>query len=404
VVLGSDFKALGVVRSLGRRGIPCVVIDDLPRSAWYSRYVKKRFRWSGAMWGPAFVQFLLELAADCGFRDWVLLPLQDEVVELVARSHESLSGSYRLVTQDWERLRWAHDKRLVRQVAGELGIPYPRTWIPSGLDDLAQMEIRYPAIIKPAISIRLQYAIGRKVLPVRSQRELLEQYRFAAGIIDPEVLMVQETIPGDGGHQYSVGAFCKDGQMVSALTARRTRQYPLDYGLASTFVEAIEFPELLEPARRLVARLGLSGLVEVEFKRDARDGTDKLLDINLRPWGWHTLCIACGLDFPYMQYADAIGERVEPVMPRYGRRWRRLVTDVPAAWQEIREGITTPARYLRSLRGPTVASVMDLADPLPAVADLAVTLRRAVRRGRSGRAPIAGDPVSSPIHASVRSA
>jgi predicted ATP-grasp superfamily ATP-dependent carboligase len=266
------------------------------------------------------------------------------------------------------------------------------------------MEITYPAIIKPAISIRLQYAIGRKVLPVRSQRELLEQYRFAAGIIDPEVLMVQETIPGDGGHQYSVGAFCKDGQMVSALTARRTRQYPLDYGLASTFVEAIEFPELLEPARRLVARLGLSGLVEVEFKRDARDGTDKLLDINLRPWGWHTLCIACGLDFPYMQYADAIGERVEPVMPRYGRRWRRLVTDVPAAWQEIREGITTPARYLRSLPGATVASVMDLADPLPAVADLAVTLRRAVRRGRSGRAPIAGEPVSSPIHASVRSA
>jgi D-aspartate ligase len=403
-VLGSDFKALGVVRSLGRRGIACVVIDDLPRSAWYSRYVRKRFRWSGAMWGPAFVQFLVDLATNHGLRDWVLLPLQDEVVELVARSHASLSGPYRLVTQDWDRLRWAHDKRLVRQVAGELGIPYPRTWIPAGLDELAQMEITYPAIIKPAISIRLQYAIGRKVLPVHSRRELLEQYRFASSIIDPQVLMVQETIPGNGGNQFSVGAFCKDGQMVAALTARRTRQYPLDYGLASTFVEAIEIPELLEPARRLIARLGLSGLVEVEFKRDARDGADKLLDINLRPWGWHTLCIACGLDFPYMQYLDAMGERVEPVLPHYGPRWRRLVTDVPAAWQEIRERITTPARYLRSLPGPTVASVMDLADPLPGVADLAVTLRRAVHRGRSGRAPLADEPVSSPVHATVRSA
>src|SRR5947209_1045321 len=42
IVLGSDFKALGVVRSLGRRGIPSVIIDTLPRSAWFSRYVTKR--------------------------------------------------------------------------------------------------------------------------------------------------------------------------------------------------------------------------------------------------------------------------------------------------------------------------------------------------------------------------
>ncbi len=33
VVLGSDFKALGVVRSLGRQGIPSVIIDNQPRSA-----------------------------------------------------------------------------------------------------------------------------------------------------------------------------------------------------------------------------------------------------------------------------------------------------------------------------------------------------------------------------------
>ena len=45
VILGSDFKALGVIRSLGERGIPCVVIDNIPRSAWFSRYVVKRFKW-----------------------------------------------------------------------------------------------------------------------------------------------------------------------------------------------------------------------------------------------------------------------------------------------------------------------------------------------------------------------
>ena len=49
VVLGSDFKALGVVRSLGRKGIRCIVIDSVPRSAWFSRYVVKRIKWQGSM-------------------------------------------------------------------------------------------------------------------------------------------------------------------------------------------------------------------------------------------------------------------------------------------------------------------------------------------------------------------
>ena len=33
VLLGSDFKALAVARSLGRRGVPICLIDNIPRSA-----------------------------------------------------------------------------------------------------------------------------------------------------------------------------------------------------------------------------------------------------------------------------------------------------------------------------------------------------------------------------------
>jgi predicted ATP-grasp superfamily ATP-dependent carboligase len=394
LVLGSDFKALGVVRSLGRRGIACAVVDDLPRSAWFSRYVSRRFRWSGAMWGPAFVDFLLRLGQQ-GFADWVLMPMQDEVVELVARDHQALSGVYRLVTQEWETIRWAHDKRLAYAVAEEVGVPVPRTWYPADAGDLERMDIRYPAIIKPAISIGLQYAIGRKLIPVRTREELLEGYAVVEGIISPTTVMVQETIPGDGRSQYSVAAFCKDGGVVAAMTARRTRQYPADYGVSSTFVEAVPVPGLLEPAQRLIRRLRLSGMVELEFKHDGRDGENKLLDINVRPWGWHTLCIACGLDFPYMQYRDGVGQPLDAVSVHYGPRWRRLITDVPAALQEIRARVLTPAGYVRSLPGRTVPSVLDPHDPLPAVGDLAVALWRSLKTGSRGRARIASVTVSA---------
>jgi predicted ATP-grasp superfamily ATP-dependent carboligase len=375
LVLGSDFKALGAVRSLGRRGIPCAVVDNLPRSAWFSRYVTKRFRWSGAMWGREFVGFLLRVGDQHRLNGWVLLPMQDDVVEVVARGHQALSGMYRLVTQDWKTIRWAHDKRLAYRVAEELGIAYPRTWYPADADDLGRMDITYPVIVKPATSIRLQYATGRKALPARTPAELLEQYAVATTIDDAELVMVQEVIPGDGRTQYSVAAFCKEGLVLAAMTARRTRQYPLDYGRSSTFVEAVEVPGLTDVAARLLARLGLSGMVEVEFKYDGRDRVSKLLDINPRLWAWHTLCIACGLDFPYMQYRAALGQPMEPVSPRYGYRWRRLITDVPATLQQIRGQMTTPAGPLFSPPG------LDPRDPLPVLGDLAVALWRTLKAG-----------------------
>src|SRR5262245_59340799 len=112
VVLGSDFKALGVIRSLGRRGIPSVVIDNIPRSAWFSRYVTKRFRWQGPMEDDAFLHFLLRISKEYHLEQWLLFPLQDEVVELVARNTQLLAQVYRPVTQQWDIVQWANDKRL----------------------------------------------------------------------------------------------------------------------------------------------------------------------------------------------------------------------------------------------------------------------------------------------------
>src|SRR5437588_7649242 len=140
--------------------------------------------------------------------------------------------------------------------------------------------------------------------------------------------MIQEAIPGDGRTQYSLAAYCKEGCALLTMTARRTRQYPIDFGLSSCFVEAIEVPAIQEPAEKLLAAMHITGMVEVEFKYDQRDAQYKLLDVNLRPWGWHTLCIACGLDFPYIQYSDVLGHPPLPITPSYGYHWVRLLTDI----------------------------------------------------------------------------
>src|SRR5204863_5558645 len=109
VILGSDFKALGVIRSLGERGIPCVVIDNIPRSAWFSRYVVKRFKWPTHMDDDDFVAFLLSIGRGYHLDEWVLFPMQDEVVQLIACNTARLSQLYGLVTQDTGVTRWANE-------------------------------------------------------------------------------------------------------------------------------------------------------------------------------------------------------------------------------------------------------------------------------------------------------
>src|SRR5581483_3105378 len=173
VIVGSDFRALGVARSLGRRGVPVVVVDTIRRAAWFSRYVAKCYLWHGSMNSEHFLHFLLRLAKEQRLENWLLIPSTDDVVELIARHTQPLSQVYQLITPTWDIVCWANDKRLTYHMAHELGVPYPQTWYPASEDDLRSLPIVFPAIIKSAISVHLHRALQIKALPASNYDELL---------------------------------------------------------------------------------------------------------------------------------------------------------------------------------------------------------------------------------------
>src|SRR5207247_5375328 len=85
LITGADYRGLGVVRSLGRRGIPVWVLKhpDHPL-AGTSRYARRSLSWPAGD-EASRVDFLLNLADKQGLQGWVLFPTDDEVVGLVAR-------------------------------------------------------------------------------------------------------------------------------------------------------------------------------------------------------------------------------------------------------------------------------------------------------------------------------
>jgi predicted ATP-grasp superfamily ATP-dependent carboligase len=144
----------------------------------------------------------------------------------------------------------------------------------------------------------------------------------------------------------------------------------MDFGRASTFVETVDDPATSAAAVRLIETLRYTGIVEVEFKRDPRDGKLKLLDINPRVWGWHSLCGPAGVDYPYLLWLLTTGEPIPATKAAVGVRWVRMSTDAPTAIREVLHGRLSLREYLRSIRPPVAPAIYASDDPLPGVLEI----------------------------------
>jgi D-aspartate ligase len=364
IVIGGDYRGLGLARSLGRRGVPVWVLwEQEERLATASRYVRRSIGIGRR--GEPLHEELLRLAREEGLAGWALFPTSDHTVAAVARAYDELGEIFKLTTPPWDVLRWAHDKRLTLQLAEKASVESPRTFFPKDRDELADLELEFPVILKPAVKEDFNRFTAAKAWRVDDRRSLLAGYDEASQFVPRETIMVQELIPGGGRYQLSFAALCSDGQPLASIVARRTRQFPSDFGRASTFVETIDEPGVIEGSLRILAALGVTGLVEVEFKRDPHNGALKLLDVNPRAWGWHSVGARAGVDFPYLLWQLVHGEPVQKTHGATGVRWRRLSWDLVTLANDLVHRRLAVREYIASHRGPRVAAIFARDDPLP---------------------------------------
>jgi predicted ATP-grasp superfamily ATP-dependent carboligase len=188
-------------------------------------------------------------------------------------------------------------------------------------------------------------------------------------------LIVQELVPGDGAAQFSYAGVWQDGQPVISMVARRTRQHPANFG-TGCFVETIDNPEIERLSEQFLGSIGFSGMVEMEFKRDERNGSYKLLDVNPRIWTWTALGQPAGVDFPFALWTLAQGSPPNRQKARPGAAWMYFSRDLPEAFREIRDGRLSIGEYLRALSRHPALAVFSLEDPLPSILDLPASFMR----------------------------
>jgi predicted ATP-grasp superfamily ATP-dependent carboligase len=255
-------------------------------------------------------------------------------------------------------------------LAEERGVTQPWSFFPRTRDEVASLDCRFPIILKPVLRMQFNRFTKDKAWSATDRASLLARYDEACALVGPDLVMIQEVVPGWGESQFSYAALFENGRSLASVVARRLRQFPMDFGRFSTYVETVDAPEVADAAVRLLAGIDFSGIAEVEFKRDPRDGEYKLLDVNPRVWGWHTLGQRAGVDFPYLLWLLVNGEPVPEIHGRTGERWMRFIADFPMAIQEICKGRLSLRAYLRSLHLPLESAIFAWDDPLPGALEL----------------------------------
>ena len=158
VVIGGDY----LVRSLGRRGVDVVVLDDERSISRHSRYATDSYHFHELRTDVQTVEALHAAAERRDLEGWVVYPTREETVAALSRHRATLREYFRIPTPDWSVTKWAWDKRNTYARAAELGIPTPRTWRVSTEADLDGVDGEPPYVIKPAMKEHFFYATGRK--------------------------------------------------------------------------------------------------------------------------------------------------------------------------------------------------------------------------------------------------
>jgi predicted ATP-grasp superfamily ATP-dependent carboligase len=382
VVLGGSVNGLSFARSLGRHGVPTLMLDSERYLGTYSRYADFGLL-PPARDRPEAWLAVLEHAGARLERPAVLFATSDEHTLFVAENAPALAARFRFVTPSLETTRGLLDKHRQYAVARDAGIAVPDTRLldsEQAARDAAD-AMAYPCLLKPCVSHLGRRALGgRKVLVVHSPAELMGAYRRLAG--GPSHFMAQEIIPGGDSAIYWYLTFLDAaGGERAWITGRKLRQYPPLFGNGSLSV-TIEAPRVADLSRRLLEALRLCGYAAIEFKLDARDGGYKLMEINPRSDSFNQMAIGAGVDFPWLGYRYLAGEAAGPVHQpppfRLGLRYVDEEQDVLAFLALRKAGALTLPQWLRSLGGSRpMTAAWD--DPAPLLAGVGRMLRACVR-------------------------
>jgi D-aspartate ligase len=301
---------LGVIRSLGRMGVPVYGVHEGPWApAASSRYLQGRFFWQpNAQDVERVTAGLLRLSERIG-RPAVLVPTDDAGSIFLAEHGEGLRERFLFPAPPRDLPRRVAGKYSLYQLCREYGVPSPLADVPATLGAARGFaaEAGFPLIAKLTTPWAGGGLRSTSILADAGQLDQAYEACATAGV----GLMLQEFIPGGPGQDWFFHGYC-DGSSACrpAFTGVKDRSYPAHAGL-TCMGRSSPNPRLSAEMTGLLRRLGYQGILDLDLRYDPRDDQYKLLDFNPRIGAqFRIFRDAAGTDVATACYLDLTGQAV----------------------------------------------------------------------------------------------
>lgn len=291
LILGTDFNAYGIVRTLYQRyGVHSHLYDikRLPGTRWSSlvdvHLMDKELR-------PEHLTETMVKVATRFHRQGlkpVLYACGDDYTRIVVRHYPALSKIMVVPYAAYDTLGEISTKGRFYRLCSELHLPIPKfvTIVDNDRSVLDPMPFSFPVVIKPDDNVawhQVDFPNYRKVFVASNRQELYKDLDLLQRYYHGSVL-VQEYIHGNDSAMYVINGYIDHAGHLTVLSLGHgllNDPNPVAIGNYLAILPANE-PTVYRQAQKLISHLNIHGFINIDLKLDSRDGQYKFLDFNPR--------------------------------------------------------------------------------------------------------------------------
>lgn len=302
IIIGEHlYNTLGQVRCFGEIGIRPIIIWATPSvyTPAFSRYVGRFFQVSDPEEG---VRLMLSQFGNKG-RRYVVSTDSDHVMSILDREYDSLSGSFCFFNAGGPgRLSRYLEKYEQCSLAGELGFRVPKTWkVRSGM---IPGDLSFPVFAKAADSFDYHWKDLARI--IRSREELTAYYDS----LPPVEVLLQEFIEKKNELAVEGVSFQGGKELYLPIQGEYIRLPKDGFGTYKRNEAYKAGEELKENIRKMMSRIGYSGVFEMEFLI-GQDDALYYLETNFRQTQYNHALADMGANLSRVWYRSCLSGRLE---------------------------------------------------------------------------------------------
>ncbi len=302
VTYARSWSALAAVRSLGDRGVRCIVADSVAfGAATFSKYAESSFVYPDPADEREFIKCLVNKCVDIHKKtggNILLCPIHEEVY-VISRHRDRFPAYVHFVLPEDDMLQRIQHKGDLIALAKKYDVRIPPSWYGDVKD-----AHTLPGGLSFPVFIKLPESSGSTgIYRADDEQAYADIIKNLSGKV-----VIQSFVEGI---DYCCCCLLQEGRAVVIINYKALRTYPFRGG-TSVYRKTIHNPDIDRMAKRLLMNVGWNGVAELDF-RIGPDGKVYLIEVNPRFWGGLNHAVKANADFPYLVWRMAEGITLQPI-------------------------------------------------------------------------------------------